>query len=215
MNALKGLSASTALVLAGLAMIAAAPAAALQNTEICKVKEAKCSIENQYKPTLAAVVNSETKVPTEARFSMTGSTAFTCGRSVFEGYAYTHSEGALKGTNMFYNFTNCTEGWTLNPEKHEGYPTEIRAVSFGNGTMSILGSPMLIAEKAPLKCLYSSPTKSLNFTIAGGELAKMTANINLEKQIGSSAGCASKAVFTGTYEAYTFGLPHTPLFITE
>ena len=215
MNTLRKLSASTALVLAGLAVVAVAPAAASLNTEMCKANEIKCSVENRYTPTLAAVVNSGTKIPTATKFSLSGGATFQCGGSVFEGWEYTHSGGALKGAKSFFAFNSCTEGWALNPDKHEGYATEIRAVGSGNGTMSILGSPTLIAESATLKCLYSPIAKALEFAITGGEPAKMTASINLEKKAGSSLACASKAILTGTYEAFTFGHASPTLFITE
>ncbi len=215
MNALKKLSGSTALALAGLAVIAVGSAAAAENTEMCKVKETKCSAEHKYTPpNLAAVVGSKTTIPTEAKFSMPGVATFQCGSSVFEGWNYTHSAGVLKGTSSYLGFSSCTEGWTLNPDKHEGYATEIRAVGSGNGTMSILSSPTWIAESATLKCLYFSPTKAFEFSITGGEPAKMAAIISLEKRVSSSLGCASKATFTGTFEASPFG-SISPLFITE
>jgi hypothetical protein len=215
MNALKRLGASAALGLAGLAVVAVGSTAAVENTELCKVKETKCSAENSYTPTLAATVHSKTSIPTETTFSMTGATTFQCGNSVFEGWNYTHSGGVLKGSSSFFAFAGCTEGWELDPDKLEGYATEIRATAFGNGAMSILGSPTLVAESATLKCLYSPTAKTLEFAITGGELGKMTANVKLEKKTGSSLGCASKATFTGTYEAFPFTGLGAPMFVTE
>jgi hypothetical protein len=215
MKVLRRLTALAALALAGLAVVAVGSAAAVENTQLCKVKETKCSAENTFTPTLAAVVNSETKIPTETKFSMSGVATFQCGNSVFEGWNYAHSGSVLKGTSSYFAFATCTEGWTLNPDKHEGYATEIRALGAGNGVMSILGPPTLVAESATLKCLYLPIAKALDFLITGGEPAKMTANISLEKKIGSSLGCAGKATFTGTYEAFTFGHTSPTLFITE